>query len=120
MTVKDEWGYYDDNQISYDFDSEKKEITLCISKLINLDSYAEYQGYSFYETKHGNKYCLDSNGNKVINEFKCDGTYTYYFQADGTAMRDRLTYHPDGVHVIYFDEEGHEVFSNFHKVKKNN
>ena len=28
-------------------------------------------------------------------------------------MNDRLTYHPDGVHIIYFDTDGHEVFSNF-------
>ena len=33
-------------------------------------------------------------------------------------MKDRLTYHPDGVHVIYFDSEGHEVFSDFANVKK--
>ncbi|NLK76169.1 MAG: hypothetical protein GX284_00275, partial [Clostridiales bacterium] len=39
--------------------------------------------------------------------------YTYYFQADGTAMTDRLTYHPDGEHIIYFDKKGHEVFNSF-------
>lgn len=51
-----------------------------------------------------------------VNEFVSDGTYTYYYQEDGTPMTNRLTYHPDGVHVIYFDEYGHEVFSNFHQV----
>ncbi len=58
------------------------------------------------------------NGRIVRNAFFCDGTYTYYLQADGTPMIDRLTYHPDGVHVIYFDSEGHEVFSNFAHVKR--
>lgn len=33
-------------------------------------------------------------------------------------MKDRLTYHPDGEHVIYFDSEGHDVFSDFARVKK--
>ena len=28
-------------------------------------------------------------------------------------MRDRLTYHPDGEHIIYLDTKGHEVFTNF-------
>ncbi|MBQ9199540.1 MAG: hypothetical protein IJ141_05125 [Lachnospiraceae bacterium] len=58
------------------------------------------------------------NGNIVKNAFFTDGTYTYFLQADGTPMTDRLTYHPDGIHVIYFDSEGHEVFSNFAHVKK--
>ena len=72
----------------------------------------------FYIDSNGDTRCNDTNGNPVINEFMCDGTYTYYFQLDGTAMKDRLTYHPDGVHVIYFDSEGHEVFSDFANVKK--
>lgn len=68
-------------------------------------------------TWNGNQYVLD-DGQTVINAFFCDGTYTYYLQADGTPMKDRLTYHPDGVHVIYFDADGHEVFSDFANVKK--
>lgn len=79
--------------------------------------FATYEKYTF--TSDGRDVrCYDGSGNRVINDFKCDGTYTYYFQADGTAMRDRLTYHPDGVHVIYFDQDGHEVFSDFANVKK--
>lgn len=27
----------------------------------------------------------------------------YYFKSDGTPMKDRLTYHPDGEHIIYLD-----------------
>lgn len=80
--------------------------------------YATYESCRFYRDALGDTRCYDSKGNQVINGFRCDGTYTYFFQADGTAMRDRLTYHPDGEHVIYFDEAGHEVFSNFANVKK--
>ena len=80
--------------------------------------YTTYEGYDFYRDEAGNTRCYDGAGNPVINEFKCDGTYTYYFQLDGTAMKDRLSYHPDGEHVIYFDAEGHEVFSDFANVKK--
>lgn len=53
------------------------------------------------------------NGEVDSNEFISDGTYTYYVQNDGTVMKDRLTYHPDGQHVIFFDSEGHEVFNTF-------
>lgn len=63
-------------------------------------------------TENGQEY-LYSNGQKVINDFVFDGAYTYYAQADGTPMKDRLTYHPDGEHIIYFDSMGHEVFSDF-------
>ena len=59
-----------------------------------------------------------SNGELAKDCFFCDGTYTYYLQSDGTPMKNRLTYHPDGEHVIYFDEKGHEVFSNFTNVKQ--
>ncbi len=80
--------------------------------------FASYEGFDFYRDEDGNVRCYDSAGMPVKNEFKCDGEFTYYFQLDGTAMKDRLTYHPDGVHVIYFDSEGHEVFSDFANVKK--
>ncbi len=60
---------------------------------------------------NGANYVL--NGQVITDAFFCDGTYTYYLQFDGTPMKDRLTYHPDGVHIIYFDEDGHEVFDNF-------
>lgn len=67
-------------------------------------------------TWNGNQYVV--NGKKVINAFFCDGTYTYYLQADGTPMKNRLTYHPDGEHIIYFDAQGHEVFNDFANVTK--
>ena len=66
---------------------------------------------------NGTHYYLPS-GRMVRNSFFSDGTYTYYLQADGTPMKDRLTYHPDGVHVIYFDADGHEVFSDFAHISK--
>ena len=68
-------------------------------------------------TWDGTHYYLPS-GTMVYNAFFSDGTYTYYLQADGTPMKDRLTYHPDGVHVIYFDADGHEVFSDFAHISK--
>ncbi|MBQ9198852.1 MAG: hypothetical protein IJ141_01555 [Lachnospiraceae bacterium] len=80
--------------------------------------FSDYEGNAFYKDEKDDVRCYDSDGKPVIDKFACDGTYTYYFQADGTAMKDRLTYHPDGVHVIYFDSEGHEVFSDFANVKK--
>ena len=82
------------------------------------EKFSDYDSCEFYKEDNGDVRCYDSNGKAVINDFKCDGTYTYYFQLDGTAMKDRLTYHPDGQHVIYFDSEGHEVFSDFANVKK--
>ena len=80
--------------------------------------YAKYDGCLFFGSSNGTVFCYREDGTQVINEFKCDGEYTYYFQADGTAMKDRLTYHPDGVHVIYFDADGHEVFSDFAHISK--
>ena len=73
---------------------------------------AAYGNDTFYQGDDGNLRCYE-NGKLVTNEFKFDGTYTYYMQADGTPMKDRLTYHPDGEHIIYLDPEGHEVFANF-------
>jgi hypothetical protein len=82
------------------------------------DYYSKYDGCLFFKSSNGTVFCYREDGKQVINEFKCDGEYTYYFQADGTAMKDRLTYHPDGVHVIYFDKDGHEVFSDFAHISK--
>ena len=79
---------------------------------------ASFDGNSFYKDSENHMRCYDKNGNLVTNKFKCDGTYTYYFQANGTAMTDRLSYHPDGKHVIYFDENGHEIFNDFVHVRK--
>ena len=81
------------------------------------EAFATYNGLSFYKDSNGDIRCYDAEGNLIIDQFVCDGTYTYYMQYDGTAMRDRLTYHPDGEHIIYFDSEGHEVFSDFAHVK---
>ena len=68
---------------------------------------------------NGSQYTL-ADGTMVTDTFFCDGTYTYFLQTDGTPMKDRLTYHPDGQadHVIYFDADGHECFDTFANVKK--
>lgn len=60
----------------------------------------------------GTQYTLP-DGTVVKDAFFFDGQFTYYLQADGTPMKDRLTYHPDGEHIIYLDENGHEAFTNF-------
>ena len=72
-----------------------------------------YNRISFYRGSDGKLRCYDSSNTLLINRFVFDGSYTYYMQADGTPMKDRLTYHPDGEHIIYLDTEGHEVFTNF-------
>ncbi|MCM1287286.1 MAG: hypothetical protein NC240_03170, partial [Clostridium sp.] len=77
------------------------------------DKFATADGYDFYKDEDGNITCVDESGKKVIDEFKCDGKYTYYFQGDGTAMKDYLSYHPNGVDLIYFDKDGHMVFNDF-------
>lgn len=65
---------------------------------------------------NGQRY-LYSNGQKVINDFVFDGVYTYYAQADGTPMTNRLTYHPDGVHIIYFDKMDMRFLMHFNIVQ---
>ena len=68
-------------------------------------------------TFDGEHYYLP-DGTMVKNAFFCDGIYTYFLQADGTPMKDRLTYHPDGIQIIYFDSQGHECFDTFANVKR--
>ncbi len=74
---------------------------------------SSYNGNTFYREPDESIRCYNKNGALITNKFMFDGSYTYYMQADGSAMTDRLTYHPDGVHIIYFDTYGHEVFNNF-------
>ena len=54
-----------------------------------------------------------ADGTLATDVFFFDGTYTYYLMTDGTPMTDKLTYHPDGEHIVYFDQNGHEVFTTF-------
>ena len=82
----------------------------------NQTLYAHWKGWD----KNGDEVLgvYDDNGKRITNQFMCDGTYTYYLQNDGTPMKDRLTYHPNGKDIIYFDGKGHEVFDNFINVKR--
>ena len=101
------------------------------------DRLVEYEGNTWYFQKDGtaavskrvddssgeDKLYFDENGHMVKDamqkdpnsdhDWYFDGDWTYYMQADGTPMKDRLTYHPDGEHIIYLDKKGHEVFNNF-------
>ncbi|MBQ9199486.1 MAG: hypothetical protein IJ141_04840 [Lachnospiraceae bacterium] len=114
--------YPDGGTIKYEYYSSKDDTKSDKESTSNPEpigvKYSTYESNDFYRDEAGDTRCYDSTGAPVINEFKCDGTYTYYFQLDGTAMKDRLSYHPDGEHVIYFDAEGHEVFSDIANVKK--
>lgn len=87
--------------------------TLPIAKLAPSGQFVEKDGKKFYYDKDG----------KLLKNTFLQGTdspdgYTYYIQNDGSVMQDRLTYHPNGKDVIYFDAEGHEVFDAFVNVKK--
>lgn len=93
-------------------------------------NYVKTNGTAYYFDESGNMYTKDSyvdkngdirffkkNGEMIFNDYHCDGKYTYYLQNDGTAMKNRLTYHPNGREIIYFDENGHEAFDQFVNVK---
>ena len=70
--------------------------------------------YYSLEENGGNwdgEHYYQTDGTMITDSFFFDGKYTYYLQMDGTPMTERLTYHPDGEHVIYFDEAGHEAFN---------
>ena len=78
---------------------------------------ADNDGLHFYIQDNGDVTCYTANDKEVYRGFACDGTDTYFFQYDGTAMRDRLTYEPEGKYILYFDEQGHEVFNDYAHVK---
>ncbi len=82
----------------------KKTITISKADYYNINTHGG-------EWKNNTYYYL--GGVMMTNIFFSDGKYTYYLQADGTPMKNRLTYHPDGIHLIYFDDKGHELFDKF-------
>lgn len=91
------------------------------TKQANASKSYDYLSNEFVE-KDGKKFYYDKDGKLLKNTF-LQGTdspdgYTYYIQNDGSVMQDRLTYHPNGKDVIYFDADGHEVFDAFVNVKK--
>lgn len=66
-----------------------------------------------YEDDQGNIRFFHDDGTMIYNDYYCDGVYTYYAQYDGTAMKNRLTYDPEGTGLIYFNEKGHMLFDAF-------
>ncbi len=82
-----------------------------VTKTITIKKADYYNSTIHGGTWNGTNYVL--GGVKMTNIFFSEGKYTYYLQADGTPMKNRLTYHPDGVHLIYFDDKGHELFDKF-------
>ena len=80
------------------------------------NTFVEKDGKKYYYGKDG-KLATTDKGYFLQGTDSPDG-YTYFIQNDGSVMQDRITYHPDGEHVIYFDKDGHEVFDAFVNVKK--
>ena len=105
-------GYVDDN-VNYSSDQiantsgSNMAVTNC-----------QYTGNRFKTDADGTIHAYYPDGTPIYNQFIFDGYFTYYIQADGTAMKDNLTYHPDGTHIICFDEKGHEVFMDFYYCSK--
>ena len=99
-------------------------LTLCTALTIGMSLKGENKAHAtgYYNINvnggrfDGNTYTL--NGKVIKNSFFCDGTYTYYLDHLGHPMKDKLTYHPNGKEIIYFDAYGHEVFDNFTHVVK--
>ncbi len=106
---------YSDN-IWY-FDENGHQLISQFLRIENTVYYFDENGNQFKgtccEDKEGNLHYFREDGSMIYNEWYFDGNWTYYLQYDGTPMKDRLTYHPDGEHIIYLDENGHEVFNNF-------
>lgn len=71
------------------------------------NSRIEYEGSMHYFKSDGtmavSERIEDTESDKI---WYFDGKWTYYLQYDGTPMKDRLTYHPDGEHIIYLDANG--------------
>ncbi len=63
------------------------------------DSITTYSGKELID-ENGDKHYFREDGTMIYNDWYFDGTWTYYLQYDGTPMKDRLTYHPDGEHII--------------------
>lgn len=78
--------------------------------------FVEENGKTYYYNKEGKVGTADK-GYFLQGTDSPDG-YTYFVQNDGSIYKDRLTYHPNGKDVIYFDKDGHEVFDAFVNVKK--
>ena len=64
-----------------------------------VDYYSLPANGGTWDGSHYNK----ADGSMATDVFFFDGTYTYYLMTDGTPMKDKLTYHPDGEHIVYFD-----------------
>ena len=94
-----------------------KEITT-EEKNVTADSVARHLTWDDVTWDDEKQCYLLKTGEMARNCFFFDGTYTYYLQNDGKPMKERLTYHPDGKHIIYFDWNGHEVFDQPMRITK--
>lgn len=88
------------------------KVVVCLGVILAAFSVNKTSAKAYTTGTLSNDGHLYSNGHMVINDFVFDGTYTYYAQADGTPMKDRLTYHPDGVYYYSMDmTDGHYLGS---------
>lgn len=69
------------------------KVVVCLGIILAAFSVNKTSAKAYTTGTLSNDGHLYSNGHMVINDFVFDGTYTYYAQADGTPMKDRLTYH---------------------------
>ena len=115
--VKDAMQKDPDSDHVWYFDGDGHQVFDQYVKKDNAIRYFDRDGNQFtgecYTDKDGNPHYFKEDGTMIYNDWYFDGDWTYYLQADGTPMKDRLTYHPDGEHIIYLDKKGHEVFNNF-------
>lgn len=102
-TISNSGSYTAPNTNWVNLPSDTTQVSYTFSKFLDSGVYTGtvYQPITFEYNMSG------------TNRFTFDGNYTYYIQADGTTMKDRMTYHPDGEHIIYFDVNGHELFNTF-------
>ncbi|MEG1945685.1 MAG: transglutaminase domain-containing protein [Lachnospiraceae bacterium] len=56
---------------------------------------------------------VDESGKMVTNNYAFDGLHTYYMMANGMPMKNRISWDPEGVGLIYFDQYGYMQFNAF-------
>ncbi|WP_158024954.1 GDSL-type esterase/lipase family protein [Roseburia sp. 499] len=92
-----------------------------------FDEFVRLEDKVYYFDKNGNQYtdeCYQDETGKmhffrkdstmIYNDYYFDGDWTYYLQYDGTPMKSRMSYDPEGTGVIYFDDYGHMLFNTFY------
>ena len=110
-----------DSEIVWYFDGDGHQVFDTFVRLENEVYYFDKEGNQYtgecYKDREGKMHFFRHDGTMIYNDYYFDGSWTYYLQYDGTPMKDRLTYDPEGTGVIYFDSEGHMLFNTFYYCK---